>query len=49
MKRKILVLDLDETLVHARNKLRGNPVKKYNTNQAENPPDFVFVSLNFTF
>ena len=49
LKRKILVLDLDETLVHARNKLRVNPVKKYNTNQAENPPDFVYVSLNFTF
>ena len=49
LKRKILVLDLDETLVHGKYNWPGKPVKTYKKNQVEYPPDFVFVSLNFTF
>jgi len=43
LKRKILVLDLDETLVHTR---CGNPQGRYKTDQIENPPDLVFNIKN---
>ena len=39
MKRKTLVLDLDETLIHSRG-LYG--WLQYETNETENKPDFVF-------
>ena len=49
LKRKVLVLDMDETLIHSR--YNGNCSgykRKYKTTQSENPPDFVsFVSLIF--
>ena len=47
-KRKVLVLDLDETLAHTKygQKYR-DPEKKYKLPQSENPPNFVFtVSLS---
>ena len=47
-KRKVLVLDLDETLAHTKygQKYR-DPEKKYKIPQSENPPNFVFtVSLS---
>ena len=52
LKRKTLVLDLDETLVHSKYTEYGTryPERKYKTNKIENNPDFVFsVSINFKF
>ena len=45
-KRKTLVLDLDETLIHTRYD-RGTLNFKYTQNETEYPPDFIFnVSFN---
>ena len=48
LKRKVLVLDLDETLIHSRcdRPFRLKTPRTYKTNEIENPPDFVLtVSL----
>ena len=41
LKRKVLVLDLDETLVHSRTDIKKK-VFFYKTNETDNPPDLSF-------